>query len=466
MEKLAIKVRGMTCGSCEKILEDAVSAVPGVDSVKASHSMGEVHVFSRGGVDKGKIRSAIEKAGYATGADRGFTAIALGLVAVLAALYFVLGNSGISFSPESDASFAALFLLGVFTGFHCIGMCGGFVLSYSLSGKNSIVHHLSYGGGRLLSYTLMGALFGLIGSAIAFTVEMRAAAAFFAGLFLMSYGMGMLGILPAPGFLRLKTPSFIDRISSGVRSRGPAAIGLLNGLMLACGPLQAMYIFAAAGGDALGGAGALFAFGLGTLPAMFVLGIAGSAASLDSLKKYMRYSGVLVVFLGLLMFSNGLALSGHPIVVPGGSPAGQEPAINGTHSEGGFAEIRMNVTRYGYEPNTFVLEKGVPVRWIINAVELNYCNNPIQVPEYGLEIKLEPGVQVIEFTPEDEGTFGWSCWMGMIRGSFVVVDGPPSGSGIDAELERTGDGAAAGPAPACGCGCSGGCGAETCGISQ
>jgi hypothetical protein len=46
------------------------------------------------------------------------------------------------------------------------------------------------------------------------------------------------------------------------------------------------------------------------------------------------------------------------------------------------------------------------------------------VPQYGLEIKLKPGVQVIEFTPAKTGevVVPWSCWMGMIHGTFIVAE--------------------------------------------
>ncbi len=472
MKQLKLKVRGMTCSSCEKIIQNALLELPGVTSAKASLQHGEVYVFMEDNADEKVVYSAIKDAGYETGQDKGFIALALGLVAVLVALYFLTGDSATVFSPESDASFVALFLLGVLTGFHCVGMCGGFILSYTLSGKNSLLHHLSYNGGKLLSYTIIGAIFGLVGSVIAFTPEMRAAAAFLAGLFLILYGVGMLGILPRFTAVRFQTPLFLQKITAKIQGKGPAAIGLANGLMLACGPLQAMYIFAAATGDALAGATALFAFGLGTLPAMLVLGVVGSAVGMNSLKKYVRYAGVLVIFLGFLMFNNGLALSGTALLAPSSAQVSVE-AISADACEldselcddsqkPEYQEIHMDVTKYGYEPNSFVLQKGVLVRWIINGKELSYCNNGIVVPEYGLEFSIEPGEQVIEFTPENEGTFGWSCWMGMIPGSFTVVDSDITEEEIEkitvAALPKAEAGCGGSCGGTCGGGCSGTCG--------
>jgi plastocyanin domain-containing protein len=69
-----------------------------------------------------------------------------------------------------------------------------------------------------------------------------------------------------------------------------------------------------------------------------------------------------------------------------------------------------------------VLQKGVPVRWIINGIEINSCNNRIVVRDYGLDFPINRGEQTIEFTPNKEGVVRWSCWMGMIPGSFIVVN--------------------------------------------
>lgn len=82
----------------------------------------------------------------------------------------------------------------------------------------------------------------------------------------------------------------------------------------------------------------------------------------------------------------------------------------------------MEVNRNGWTPDRFVLKKGVPVKWVIDGKQINGCNNAIQVPRYGLEFDIKPGEQIIEFTPDEAGTVRWSCWMGMIPGTFEVLD--------------------------------------------
>jgi plastocyanin domain-containing protein len=94
----------------------------------------------------------------------------------------------------------------------------------------------------------------------------------------------------------------------------------------------------------------------------------------------------------------------------------------------GYQTIRMQVTAGGYEPDSFALEKGIPVRWIIEGKELNYCNHRIVVPAMGMEFDVQKGENVIEFTPGQVGVIPWSCWMGMISGNFLVHE-KPAGEG-------------------------------------
>ena len=121
----------------------------------------------------------------------------------------------------------------------------------------------------------------------------------------------------------------------------------------------------------------------------------------------------------------------------------------------GYQEIYLTVDRYGWQTDLFVIEKDVPVHWIINAEELNGCNNAIQVPKLGLAFDLEYGEQTIEFTATEEGIVSWSCWMGMIPGTFIVVDDLDDYSSADLE-ESINEAAAVPSGTSCGGGCGGG----------
>ncbi len=392
--------------------------------------------------------------------------------------YFILNILSGASLPElsQNMSYGLLFMVGLITGFHCVAMCGGFVVSYTAKGAEEKVKphwlHLSYGLGKLISYTTIGALFGLLGSFIAFTPTMRGVVGIIAGIFLVLYGLTMLNIFPFLRKVRIKSPGFINRfLGKQSAHSSPFIVGLLNGLMIACGPLQAMYILAAGTGSAVEGAKFLFIFALGTLPAMIGFGYIASYISGKMKSKLMLVSGMIIMILGLVMLNNGLTLTGSgydfksvagsisgigPSALASGSSQGQTASGNIAVLKDGYQEIYMDVTRSGYEPNTFLLKKGVPVKWIINGRELNGCNNAIQVPKYNLQFDVKKGTQTIEFTPDKSETVTFSCWMGMIRGTFIVKDNINSNdASVKAEVAKV---AAATPKGASCGGGGGGCG--------
>ena len=87
----------------------------------------------------------------------------------------------------------------------------------------------------------------------------------------------------------------------------------------------------------------------------------------------------------------------------------------------GYQVINMTANSSGYTPNAFYVQKGIPVKWIIQGERINSCNNAIVIPSLNKEQKLRSGETIIEFTPGDKD-INFSCWMGMIRGVIKVTD--------------------------------------------
>jgi plastocyanin domain-containing protein len=119
-------------------------------------------------------------------------------------------------------------------------------------------------------------------------------------------------------------------------------------------------------------------------------------------------------------------------------------------------EVTSELPRRGYPSIT--VSAGTPVRWNLRAEKgrINGCNNAIVIPEYKIEKRLQPGDNIIEFTPARAGTFRYSCWMGMIRGTITVLEkdaaaGPEPAPGAAEAAEQDG----ASPSPL-GCACCGG----------
>ncbi|MFH1850016.1 MAG: sulfite exporter TauE/SafE family protein [archaeon] len=467
--------KGTTCGSCAEIIRRQAMKIDGVKDARFDYAAEKGFVvFDAKKTNLKSIFRKVEEKGYTCSINNpDYITINLrwvggivGVAGILIISYYLLNLAdGINVPAISqNMGYGLLFIVGLLTGIHCVSMCGGFVISYSAKtaelGLKPHRAHIMYAVGKVVSYTLIGAAFGLFGSIIAFTPLMRGVAGLVAGSFLILYGLKMLNVIPALRRIQLKVPRSLARfVGKESKTSSPLVIGLLNGLMIACGPLQAIYIMAAGTGSVLEGGKLLFIFALGTLPVMLGFGYLTTYVSSKMTNKILKASGVIVIALGLFMINNGLALTGSGYdfntLFTSVQATSDDASLN---INNGYQEIRMEVNSYGWEPDKFVLKKGVPVRWIIDGKEINGCNNAIQVPKLGLKFDIRKGEQVIEFTPEEEGVIPWSCWMGMIPGVFVVKDDIDLGDTQvvekalnDVPEQRGGSCGAAGG----GCGCGG-----------
>ncbi len=445
-------IEGMQCVDCENILEEAALSLLGVQNAKADFTTESLELdFDTDVINLKTICEAIKTAGYTCHSyiqknHLGFLkhmALIILAIAVFALLFQLKKTFAIDLSLDDiseNANYGLLFLVGVLTSFHCVGMCGGFVLSYSVSAekskKSSHIGHISYGLGKTISYTGFGALFGLIGGAITITVMMKSIISGLAGLFLIMYGLSMMDAFAGLRRFHIRLPRFLVHglFNQQRKSSSPFIIGLLNGLMIACGPLQAMYVLAAGTGSAIEGAKLLAVFAVGTLPLMMLLGYTANMVTANMTRQFLKISGIIILVLGAVMLNRGLVLSGTGNDINSLSAKYSQKikakymtwqhsfADVGTHIQAGYQIIYMEVEDKKYIPDDFTIRKNVPVKWIINVKQLPDCNKQIVIPSLDKTIDLHLGLQIIEFTPTDTGVISWSCQMGMIPGVFIVSE--------------------------------------------
>jgi len=436
IKRETIKVYGMTCTSCENRVERALRRVNGVINAIASYSAQQVTVeYDSTICTKEQLKEAVNNAGYSTKASN---KIKYAGFFVIAAAILLLGNSTSGFDMSAklnNASYMVLFVVGMLTSIHCVGMCGGIMLTQSLS-KNSIIKEnqsklktlmpaILYNAGRVTSYTIIGGIVGALGSVLSLSLNVKAGLQIFAGIFMVIMGLNMAGFSAFRKF-NIKLPWSSCRVKN--KPKAPFLVGMLNGLM-PCGPLQTMQLYALGTGSAFSGALSMFVFSLGTVPLMLVFGAVSGILSKGYTKQLLKFSGILVVILGIIMGNRGLALAG--VGVPNMSTLAQ--TLSGSEAnaaqsnvtkatiEDGVQVIRMTADNNGYTPNAVYIQKDIPVKWIIEGNQLNSCNNAIVVPSLNIEKKLKSGENIIEFTPKDED-INFSCWMGMIRGVIKVTD--------------------------------------------
>jgi sulfite exporter TauE/SafE/copper chaperone CopZ len=437
--KKIFAIKGMHCNSCAQLIEQKLKDKVNHISVSYSKENAEID-FNEDKISEKEIKDKIKELGYEIEetynkkekSAENYIGWTIAILSSAFLLYFLYGFvEGINIQlPEigESTSLILLFFVGLLTGFHCVAMCGGFVVSYTsknaIKGNNSFFQHLVYGTSKTISYTIIGGIFGLIGSVFFFSPQLRGGIAIFAGVFMIFYSLSMIGIKFFKKFQF--NPKFLTKISTKKYSGiyfSPMMTGLLNGLFIACGPLQALYLYAAGTGSVVQGGLSLMVFGIGTLPVMLLFGKFTNVVSSKATKNILKISAIIVLILGLIMLNRGLSLTGSGYDLK--SVASKFTNIDSTGNiilEDGYQIIEMDVLQSGWNPNSFVLQKGVPVKWIINGKEITSCNNAIQVPKLGLNFDIKKGKQIIEFMPEEEGVISWSCWMGMIPGTFIVTD--------------------------------------------
>ncbi len=176
----------------------------------------------------------------------------------------------------------SLFLLGLASGVHCVGMCGGFVAAFAhrrvipIEPVKSVQRLLAFNAGRITSYSIAGAAAGLASSQFASVVGAQTALYVLANVLLIAIGLHLAGVTSLSVVERLGAPLWRrlqPLAAQAVNGRSSYAAGLLWG-WIPCGLVYGALAAAALAGSAAGGAMAMAAYGLGTLPWLMAGGFA------------------------------------------------------------------------------------------------------------------------------------------------------------------------------------------------
>lgn len=309
-ENLDIKIRGMICRTCTDEVSGELLRTNGVIKAKVSYRKALASVsYDPDIVTPQELDRRIKALGYDTG-ERGLGERLLDLgCAVLTLLLVWLLRLWGGASPEiSGASFAAMLLVGLSTSPHCLGMCGGILLSVCdrADTRARLGADLAYNAGRMLSYTALGAAFGALGTVLTYTLSMKSMLFTMLGLAVALLGLNMWGLLPALPSLPGETAAAC-RLPEKLHRQAPLIVGLLTGLM-PCGAMYAAWLCAMSSGSAGSGAAVMLAFALGTVPLLLAFAMLGALMP-RAWTKYLRKLGaVFVTAMGLKMLLGGLLL--------------------------------------------------------------------------------------------------------------------------------------------------------------
>ena len=221
-------------------------------------------------------------------------------------------------SPEILTAFR----IGFFGSFHCIGMCGPIAIALPVPNSSNLsflTGRILYNLGRVFSYSILGAMFGLLGGRIALAGAQQ----------FVSIALGVIIIIAVLLPQKYKnyfiqhsvTQKVVQPIKSNIGVLFKKAnisamflIGILNGF-LPCGFVYIGLAGAIASGDAISGAAVMILFGLGTVPAMFAASVFGRFINIGIRTKLRKATPYLAIVLALIFIMRGMNL-GIPYLSP------------------------------------------------------------------------------------------------------------------------------------------------------
>lgn len=215
------------------------------------------------------------------------------------------------------------FLMGFLGSFHCIGMCGPIVLA--LPGKG-VLYKVIYNMGRAITYTLMGAVVGLVGQSFSLVGWQQS----------LSIGVGviMLVIILFTKYKHFDLPLLgpINKLYQFVKTKlgpllkskstfSPLLVGILNGL-LPCGLVYAALFAALSMGSVIHSASYMALFGFGTIPIMLGLGVFSEIITPAVRTKLNKAVPYFLAVVAILLILRGMNL-GIPYISPQFDSSGQ-----------------------------------------------------------------------------------------------------------------------------------------------
>jgi len=437
-KKATFFVRGMHCPSCEILIKDKFLEENNIKEVKPDFKTCKVELAYVGTLDKTAINKKIIRFGYKIvdkqalfeNVESLFKRIFdfFAISAMMMIIYFI--GKEINIIPEINLSgnfnYLNAFILGLIASTStCMATSGALFLATvgklrnnENSIKSNLLPAISFNLGRVISYGLFGLLAGIVGGLLLQKFNSGPILTLLIGVFMVFLGLDMSRIISIGSIIPAGATSGIFEKLEHQFLKNPKKTAFLLGAityLLPCGFTQTVQVYVLGLGNPGQSALTMIVFALGTVPALLLV---GSLTSLTQSKFYpffMKAMGVLVFLIGINYFMNFLSLKGISF-----SP-GITKELKSVKIENGIQIVNMEVNGYGYEPNEFTIKKNIAVKWTIDGKNVFGCQGFLVVPKLGIQKTLQPGNNIIEFTPTETGPLFFSCSMGMYRGKFEVI---------------------------------------------
>ncbi len=453
MENKAAKfyITGMTCVSCKLFIEGKLHE-NGIKNSKVSLADNAI-ILQDADLTPEMLNKIFLQDGYVFSREKPDMKNELygklaGIAAALlfSAIFFLIvraADPGALSNISKNPGFIAMIIYGLLAGFStCAALVGSVMLALSKKwSENPDKKFLGrysapiyFNAGRIIMFSLLGGFLGMAGSALKFSPNLTALLVVGVSLILIFQGLKMLGF--GLKIFRSNSQGIYKLLSSrfeGMQSSLKAFISGALTFLLPCGFTLTAVGLAVISGSFEQGLLVMLAFALGTLPSLLLIGLTSiHLYGNPRIGKNFSYSaGMLIIIFSFYSINSQLNVLGLPSLSPAGKPSTAGETRNSAIDspllppiKDGKQVISMMATSRGYSPSAFTVRAGTPVRWEITDAGTSGCTNAVIAK--GLfpgEISLRPGeVSIKEFTPQKPGRYKFSCWMGMITGTFDVVE--------------------------------------------
>jgi sulfite exporter TauE/SafE len=288
---------------------------------------------------------------------------------------------------------------------------------------------------KLVMYTLLGALLGLVGSYLTLNPMTRAIMLLAIGVFMVGNGLRLLNVHPIFRYFNLEPPKFITRfIRRTAKNAGeepgknyitPLFLGALT-VFIPCGVTQAMMAVALGTGSAVQGAVLMFAFTLGTTPVFFAVAYLTMELGARLEKYFMRFLALVMLVLGLVTFNSGLTLMGSPLAF-GNLTAGLRPEPTPQATAQAFSMdgiLQLAVENNGYFPRILQAKADTALKLALVTDNTTSCARDFVIPALDYyELLPRSGTTMVDIPPQAAGSvLNFTCSMGMYSGQIVFGD--------------------------------------------
>lgn len=434
-----LQITGMHCAACDVLVKTKLESSLSIISVTPDQKNKTITVIHTLPLTLEDVNNLLCEYGYkvhtleeavlAGEGRRVYAKEAFVYILIVSVALYIANDLKIipNFATDPSLGLGSVFLLGLVASIStCMATTGALLAGYIHMVKNGSKTNLLTGIfliGRLTSYLLFGFLVGLFSNSLSTLTGLGGMINIFVGLLLVVVALDMFHIVSLnsmfeiiPGFSRVKK-SFLSKGKSEKSSNIGSFILGFSTYLLPCGFSLTTQAYALSSANPWQSATIMFVFALGTAPALFALGHVAKMRNTGIYKQILKVIGAVVFIVGISYLLSSAKLYGLTI-----SNNSNQIADNVAPIENGFQVARMTATASGYSPNTFVVKKDIPVKWMIDGKEIFGCQGTLQSPKAGIKLTfLKQGANLFEFVPRETGEIQFSCSMGMFGGHFKVI---------------------------------------------